>query len=443
MAGLASVAAIAALLGGALVLGQLGTANAEGAVSAEQDKSEAMAAYEKAIPRQSGSCLTCHTDAQKLQEALEDPNDDVSKYLVDEDFATSLHGALGCSYCHGGYPEKEDASQAMLGMIERPSYDGGSSVCGTCHTSIVETYADSLHNTAKGIEMGWTNRLADAGETLGANIGEQFFYHDDFQGACVDCHASCGTCHVRGAEDPTNTDTGLIDGHRFVTAENNEEVENTCMACHAPTITDAFNNHDIHGPSGANMTCMDCHNLAEVHGDGTTYTTMKHSGAITTSCEDCHDPDSLEGEWHDAAHTDSVECWACHSSTYLTCANCHGTFAADHGNTPIQINDDCFLGYDLVNGKVTTLLKAPISTGLLGDATDLQLNEEDLNNHSTWYNGQPHSVILPEVTQEFCDRCHGEGTDLLTEDDLQFPDYEEQQIVKDLPEVNVEDYIEK
>ena len=66
-----------------------------------------------------------------------------------------------------------------------------------------------------------------------------------------------------------------------------------------------------------------------------------------------------------------------------------------------------------------------------------------MNNHSTWYNGQPHSVILPEVTQEFCDRCHGEGTDLLTEDDLQFPDYEEQQIVKDLPEVNVEDYIEK
>ncbi len=44
------------------------------------------------------------------------------------------------------------------------------------------------------------------------------------------------------------------------------------------------------------------------------------------------------------------------------------------------------------------------------------------------------------MSQELCDRCHGEGTALITADDLQYPDYESDQAVDPLPAVDVEDY---
>lgn len=97
------------------------------------------------------------------------------------------------------------------------------------------------------------------------------------------------------------------------------------------------------------------------------------------------------------------------------------------------------LGYDTANGKITTLTKAPVDAGMLGDA-GTELNDADLNNGSTFYPGFTHGVVVPEVSQELCDRCHGEGTALIDADDLQYPDYESDQVVDPLPAVDVTDY---
>lgn len=184
------------------------------------------------------------------------------------------------------------------------------------------------------------------------------------------------------------------------------------------------------------MSCMDCHNINEIHGDGVERSTMAHSGAITTECEDCHAVESLEGTWHNEGHLEANECWACHSGTYNTCYNCHGWFAEGRGDVPFESRDVLCLGYDPGNGKITTLVKAPVDGGMLGDSTTaLTIPDELLNNGSTWYAGFTHGVILPEANEEFCSRCHGEGTNLLTEADLQYPDYEREQVVAPLPEV--------
>lgn len=401
----------------------------------------ARAAYASAVPQESGSCLVCHSDLDMLEQSKSGDDIDAAQYLVDPEFATTTHGMLGCTYCHGGHPEYADAAAAMANMIARPTKDGGSTACGTCHSAVVEKFATSLHFNTNGLQIAWQNRLASASEHAGVDLASQYYHHDGYEGSCIDCHATCGECHVRSTEDLIDPNTGLLDGHNFVTATTNEQVEFTCMSCHAGSIGGCFTNYDVHGVSGMGMSCMDCHNIDEVHGDGVARDTMSHSGAITTECIDCHSIDGLEGQWNSEAHMASNECWACHTSNYRTCESCHGWFAPTRDDVPIEMHEDCYLGYDLSNGKITTLVKAPVDAGMLGDSTNLMLDDADLNNHTTWYIGFTHGVIVPELNQEFCDRCHGEGTELLNEGDLQYPDYEREQMVAPLPEVNVEDYL--
>ena len=417
---------------------------AEAAAATTEDVSDmkaneiarAVEAYSKATPQASGTCLDCHTSAEALEASKSSDDVDVSHYLVDPDFAATTHGLLGCTYCHGGHPDDPTKDGAMAGANLRPTADSGVSVCGECHGDVVEKFATSLHNTTAGLKLSWDNRLADADEALGVDLAGQYYHHGSYEGSCIDCHASCGECHVVSVEDLIDPNMGLLDGHNFVDATSNEDIQHTCLSCHAGSITGCFTGYDVHGPAGAGMSCMDCHNINEIHGDGVERSTMAHSGAITTECEDCHAVESLEGTWHNEGHLEANECWACHSGTYNTCYNCHGWFAEGRGDVPFESRDVLCLGYDLGNGKITTLVKAPVDGGMLGDSTTaLTIPDELLNNGSTWYAGFTHGVILPEANEEFCSRCHGEGTNLLTEADLQYPDYEREQVVAPLPEV--------
>ena len=59
-------------------------------------------------------------------------------------------------------------------------------------------------------------------------------------------------------------------------------------------------------------------------------------------------------------------------------------------------------------------------------------SRETFNTQSSWYAGFPHNVTKPAPDQALCDRCHGPGTALLKQSDLQFPDYEEELLVPSL-----------
>ena len=401
---------------------------------------DAWEAYRATTPQESGTCIVCHSSMELLEASASDPDGDLAMYLVDEAFVTTTHGALGCTYCHGGHADQADASAAMAFMNARPTVDGGKSVCGNCHADVVETFAVSLHSTQAGVRNAWVNRMAIVDEKYNVNFAEDYFYHDGYEGQCVDCHATCGECHVIGAEEPLDPVYGLIDGHNFVDGTTVESEQTTCLVCHDVAITRAYTGHDVHGPTGANMACMDCHSVDEIHGDGTAYATMIGSGAIKAECIDCHDRGSLEGQWHSETHLDGATCFACHTVEYRTCENCHGWFAGTRGDEPKVEHYDCYLGYAVGTDEITTLVKGPVDAKMLGDVTSMEFADEDFATGSTWYAGFAHGVIVPELDQEFCDRCHGEGTDLLKEGDLQYPDYEREQLVTGLPEVNIEDY---
>ena len=134
--------------------------------------------------------------------------------------------------------------------------------------------------------------------------------------ACQGCHAvdsgfpgpatgkTCDRCH-------DTTDPGLGD-------EVDATLTGACGVCHGRQNLEAANYSDVHRT--AEMDCMACHTMGDVHGDGTIYRTMIEDGAIDAECEHCHDPATHpSGNPHGTA----VYCTACHAASIVTCNNCH------------------------------------------------------------------------------------------------------------------------
>ena len=411
---------------------------ASAAASMQDDNDSLQAAreaYSQVTPTASGTCVACHTDINMLEASLSSSDLEASTYLVSDTYVTSTHGQLGCTFCHGGNADASDASEAMEGILADPSVDAGVTVCGQCHKDVTDVYKTSLHYTTAGLSAKYLVRTSLAADSLGTCL-----YNDNWQqNSCMDCHQSCAMCHVTQASEGKA-------GHDFMLSDNNEDAQQSCLAyCHSGGLGTCFPNTDVHYKAG--MSCMDCHNVTEIHGDGIYRTTMIHSGIVTTECQDCHTEDSLEGEWHSAEHLSKATCWSCHSGEYRTCANCHSwTPGGKDTDSPLAGAEESFgvtLGTDQQTGQITTLAIAPVGSEMFQDGGIDWVDMDLLNTTSAIYPAMFHATIVPKVNQEFCNECHGEGTYLITEDQLLFPDYESGFLTDPLPAVDVNDYIDK
>ncbi|KAA0888365.1 hypothetical protein [Oryzomonas rubra] len=375
--------------------------------------------------------MECHTSLSALNASKASPAIDASALVVSAKFLKSAHTAKGCPSCHGGNPLSRAKAGAHKKLVADPlAADGGRAVCGKCHTDIVMRHKSSLHYTTQGIKNAFFGRLSKDDSTC--KMAKAAWRSK----ACVDCHASCGTCHVTKPRSPwvISGPKGLLSGHEFQRFEKKTDAEKTCYVCHAGSITDpeaGFQKYDVHNKAG--MTCMSCHTEKEVHGDGVTRQTMINSGAVTTECKQCHE--KITGRWHSQSHLDRATCQSCHSMPYRSCTECHGwQRIVDKASPPFRITYSIKLGVE--HGKLTTLVKAPVDPKMLADEGLPEIPANKLTTQSSWYAGVPHNVIRPKPNQELCDRCHGPGTALLKENDLQFPDHEKKHIMTPRPPVD-------
>ena len=214
-----------------------------------------------------------------------------------------------------------------------------------CHSDISENFTTSLHYTGAGM-MGEYERYA-AGH-FGIDMNE---YYSKWN--CSKCHASsCEKCHE-----------GKHDAFKEITID-------TCDKCHFKKQTATFigdmpahkkkgPHADIHYEKG--LTCMDCHNAEELHGDGTQYSSQLE--AVTTKCEDCHNsPGKTVKDMpvtqystnivSHKMHEDELDCTACHSGWALTCNNCH--MDTREGTQPVS--DEFYLGV-AADGKIKPFIK--------------------------------------------------------------------------------------
>ena len=341
------------------------------------------------------------------------------KVLVDgEAFLQTDHGELTCIECHAGanVSEKE---QAHAGMVASPSAQPDVH-CAECHEEETAAYPNSLHNTQAGY---WTTINARNG-----NVPEDHpALTEMFDNHCATCHTTCGECHV---SQPQNVGGGLFTGHVF---EATPPMTRSCTACHGSRVGNEFlgKNEGISGDvhfREARMSCVKCHEGAELHGMTDTAAGAEHrlSGAESPKCTDCHIEvvNGADGIDMHVQHADgtTLSCQVCHSVTYTSCDGCHVAISEVSGKPFFQTQDTYstfFIGRNPIQSEdrpykyvpVRHVPVAPTSYEFYGDT--LLTSFDAL---PTWVYSTPHNIQRFTPQNASCEACHGNPEIFLTAD---------------------------
>jgi hypothetical protein len=247
-----------------------------------------------------------------------------------------------------------------------------------------DTLPGSLHGTANG--MRWWYEQPDGFGTL-----TDVAYND----------TGCNLCHVFATgEGAMGTANGCSSCH----AEDfSVDVPGACLRCHSRQGTEinSFTLPDVHR-DGTHFegSCIGCHSLDEIHGDGNSYDSMHSAGQFKVDCINCHTgeyaPDPAIPEH--ARHLDVMHCDSCHVSTTITCYNCHfDSLMNDHQKKPYKaFSGFVFLANDAQDGKIRT---ATYQSVVYGEHTFVAFGP---------YHG--HAITAAGRT---CNDCH--GNDYVTE----------------------------
>lgn len=188
---------------------------------------------------------------------------------------------------------------------------GGSTDSG--NTPTVETdffpwdeyYPESLHYTRAG-KSTFYNESPNGGFESLTGVAYSAL-------PCQGCHRYDQVPGARGCESCHTTEPKLG-------AEVDATLDGVCGDCHSRQKAEANHFTDYHRDE-LGMTCMDCHSLEDVHGDGNSYSSMLEDGAIDASCDNCH-TSVVSNSYHNI-HGDLLDCSTCHTQGIVSCYNCH------------------------------------------------------------------------------------------------------------------------
>lgn len=210
-------------------------------------------------------------------------------------------------------------------------------------------FATSLHATREG------KRTAYKKENGGMEI---------ITGIPMDS-LTCLKCHAAKYADGTPVDDKTYtpscrDCHDF--SQGSTVKQEICLSCHnrqtyeMQLYPDSTEAGDVHRKKG--LTCISCHSKEEIHGDdGVAYSSWLDEGAVKTKCTNCHPVNSLPSNTAHNMHgknTDKFECLACHTTSVVSCTNCHFETLLATGKNRAQTK---IKGFQLLvkrNGRFTT-----------------------------------------------------------------------------------------
>ena len=211
-----------------------------------------------------------------------------------------------------------------------------------------ETFPTSLHDADfKGMEYFYS--AAQGGFETVTGVA----YGDDL----LDCHVCHDKSRWENADPPVEwpgTDS-CLNCHDDLSDPSAGIDESRCLACHGRQSAESgpLALSDVHRDAG--ITCMGCHSLSEMHGDGNVYNSLLESPS--PECADCHTeggtaPAPPATVTEHATHAANIDCSTCHMQSVISCYNCHfDTQLAGAGKRAFTKNKDFIF---LVNrdGKV-------------------------------------------------------------------------------------------
>ena len=246
-------------------------------------------------------------------------------------------------------------------------------------------FSKSLHYTGEGMRYWY--------EKEGGFMDMTQIPYDQLD--CKNCHVqSCDPCHAQKVGETS-----------FFTVVKAYKTE-TCLACHSREgltfkVGREKGTLDVHVDKG--MVCANCHKGEDVHGNGTSYHSMRDAQAVKVSCMTCHTVNQ-DISAH-TVHGDQLDCSACHVDNTTTCMNCHFDNFLETGKRkgnffPMQT----FMLLINYNGKVTS-----------GTAMSMVYKGEKFILYSPYFT---HAIQAKGKT---CDECHANSAMKLIEEGKSVP----------------------
>jgi len=256
-------------------------------------------------------------------------------------------------------------SGALAGLLQSPAY-----------------FPTSLHATRQGKITAYSAENGGAELITGIPMSEL---------PCLKCHP--GT-YADGTEvDPAAYEPGCRDCHAQT---GDTPPQEQCLKCHSrQRLEMRLGYRDVHREAG--MSCLDCHNQADLHGDGTRYASFLEPGAVHISCEDCH----LDGEAPappasapHSLHGERLDCTACHTQSVVTCFNCHFESIAE---AHVKRMYSWVSGYQLLLNRRLEEGKTKVYAG-----TFMAVTYQD----KSFYVLAPYRAHTIQKEGRGCDECH-------------------------------------
>lgn len=331
-------------------------------------------------------------------------------WIDGEKYSQDAHSVKNCTTCHEGQAS-DDMTIAHQDMVNSPT-DNAFLNCGSCHSTITQAAANSLHTTLAGYDTAIYERSIPENHPI---LEEAETHH------CNECHASCGDCHV---SQPASVGGGLLEGHVFVETPS---MARNCTACHGSRVKDEYYGAHEGIPSDvhfrARMACVDCHSSDEMHGVNMD-AAHRYDGEQAPNCISCHEDQVGIGSGiyqHELHGTETVSCQVCHSAEYTSCTNCH-VEQTDDGRAFFSVEEHSLgfaIGKNVLKSterpfEYTVVRHVPIDINSFSFYGDNLLPNFD--ERPTWTYATPHNIqrLTPQTVS--CLNCHDNDDVFLTED---------------------------
>ena len=393
--------------------------------------------YSIGYAQENEDCLMCHDDPDFTTE-IDDK--EISLYVGEEKFNSSVHKKLKCVGCHTGYdpeeiPHKEVVTPVnclnchrkskpkhlfhpqLLNAVGTETARGTS--CTKCHGV---HYIKSIKNT----DSKWNKKnLISSCTSCHKKKGEKYSHSQHASGLLNDVHSSpdCITCH----KNAITTSAEVYD-----TLEMKINRERLCLSCHlddpevrkrtAPSakFISSYDN-SVHGKElrGGNKNaayCNDCHTSHEVL-KGTDSRSTVNKINITQTCGKCHK--EIAEEYEQSVHGKLISRGF---SDAPTCTNCHGEhniLRHDDPKSPVafknlsmQICSDCHGSlrlsekYEISSNRFSTFQDSYHGLALRGGSALVANCASCHGVHNIKNSTDPTSKINADNLIETCGRCH-------------------------------------
>lgn len=332
-------------------------------------------------------CLGCHSD-KNLTKQL-DNKEVLSLFINGNEFANSIHNAIGCAGCHMDI-SMENHPQVKKVKSKKEYTANASKVCTMCHTD-EQLRKKPIHSSLMT------------------------------KATCVECH---GSHYIK-----------LISAQKISLKENRY-----CLTCHKSKLTMTMKNREslsvfvdesaIGSSAHGNLQCHDCHSgFSKTEHPVKTFSSRRDYSIVTSDiCRKCHTDayTQYEGSIHSSmlksGNLKAPTCTDCHSAHSVakaktdktlgltSCNKCHGEMKSSYeasihyterikGNEKAPVCSSCHKAHDV---KVTAM------TMKMKDAC-LKCHKDAENVHKKWLSNPP--ITLPSFAGAHfdvvsCASCH-------------------------------------